>query len=206
MKPIKPKIKIKPRKNVAVIMPKHQERYRFKPGFADNMRDRARQDYRAERGKDFELSGATVLRALDFVEEHAESLTVREDSTGNIRIMRVVRPTVLAKLLDTSYQTIWRWSSETGQIPEPVLTEISQGRERPVYHVEEIRVMIRAIGEHLNQFKYYRKDHAGTRDRIFHDIDQLRHSNFGVKSHGNLENQGQGSGKDGGKIRVRPRR
>lgn len=204
----KPKIKIKPRKGVIVALPKHQERYRFKPGFADNMRDRARQDYRAERGKEFELSGATVLRSLEFLDEHAEALTCREESTGKLRIMRVVRPTVLAKLLDTSYQTIWRWSSETGQIPEPALTETNQGRERPVYHVEEVRVMIRAIGEHLNQFKYYRKDHAGTRDRIFHDIDQLRLNNYGVKSHGNLENQGQGPGKggNGGKVRIRPRR
>lgn len=202
----KPKIKIKPRKAVAVMLPKHKERYRFKPGFADNMRDRARQDYRTERGKEFELSGATVLRSLDFVDEHAEALTCREERTGKIRIMRVIRPTVLAKLLDTSYQTIWRWSSETGQLPEPALTETNQGRERPVYHVEEVRVMIRAIGEHLNQFKYYRKDHAGTRDRIFHDIDQLRLNNYGVKSHGNLEDQGQGTGKGTGKVRSRPRR
>lgn len=200
----KPKVKIKPRKGVVVTLPKHQERYRFKPGFADHMRERARQEYRAERGKEFELSGATVLRSLDFVDEHAEALTCRDERTGKMRIMQVVRPTVLAKLLDTSYQTIWRWSSETGQIPEPALTETNQGRERPVYHVEEVRVMIRAIGEHLNQFKYYRKDHAGTRDRIFHDIEQLRLNNYGVKSYGSLENQGQGTGK--GKVRSRPRR
>jgi hypothetical protein len=184
----KPKIKIKPRKTTPVkSLPKHQERYRFKPGFADKVRSRSLKDYRAERGKDFELSGATVLRSLDFVEDHAESLTIRDERTGKLRIARVVRPTVLAKLLDTSYQTIWRWSSETGQIPEPILTEVSQGRERPVYHVEECRVMIRAIGEHLNGFKYYRKDHTGTRDRIFHGIEELRLNNYGVIPNGNLE-------------------
>ncbi len=201
----KPRIKIKPRKHKAVNLPAHQVRYRFQPGFADKVKTRAIQDYRSERGKEFELSGATVLRSLDFVEEHAENLTVRNESTGRIAIMRVIRPTVLAKLLDTSYQTVWRWSSETGQIPEPILTEISQGRERPVYHVEEVRVMIRAVGEHLNDFKYYRKDHAGTRDRIIHDIDQLRLNNFGVKTNGNLESSGKSPARKGG-IKARPGR
>lgn len=202
---VKPtKIKVKPRR-VVEDLPKHKERYRFTPGFADKVRTRALKDYRAQQGKEFELSGATVLRSLDFVEDHAALLQVRNERTGKVQVMQVVRPTVLAKLLDTSYQTIWRWSSETGQIPEPILTEVNQGRERPVYHIAEVRLMIQAIGEHLNNFKYYRKDHAGTKDRLFHDIEQLRTSNYGVKTNGNLENQGQGPGK-GIKARVRPRR
>lgn len=197
----KPPSKIKRRKIIPVDLPQHKVRYRYAPGFADKVRERALTDYRQERGKDFELTGATVLRSLDCLDDYAESLTIRDENTGSLRIARVVRLTVLAKLLDTSYQTIWRWSSETKQIPEPVLTEVSQGRERPVYHVEECRVMIRAIGEHLNRFKYYRQDHAGTRDRLFHDIDQLRSNNYGVKHHGN-----QGQGKDApGKARVKAR-
>lgn len=164
----------------------HKVRYRMKPAHAVSVKDRARKAYRQSQkaeGKEFELPGATVLRSLAFLDDYAEKLAVHNKLTNKTASMQVVRLTVLAKLLDTSYQTIWRWTSDTEQLPEPVLTA-RLDRDRPVYHVEEVRAMVRVIGEHLNQFKYYRKDHTGTRDRIFHAIELLRNTNFGDTTNG----------------------
>lgn len=173
--------------------PAHKLRYRFKPGFASKVKEHARKAYRADKGKDFEISGATVLRSLDFLEEHTETTMVRNVETKKAHTMPIVRLMNLANLLDTSYQTIWRWTSSTGQLPEPILTaEDSMGVTRPVYHVEEVKIMIREIGEHLNNFKYYRKDHIGTRERIYRAIEAIRNANYGESSNGNHQ-KGQGA-------------
>ena len=191
---LRPSLKVKVKVRKSIPSPNeaaHQFRYRMKDGFADRVKERSLKQYRAGRGKEFELSGSTVIRSLAFVDEHVEQLTVKNSQTGRVSISPVVRLTILAKLLDTSYQTIWRWSSETNQLPEPILTETGHGRELPVYHVEEVRIMIRAIGEHLNEFKYYRKDHTGTRDKLFSQIEEIRLNNYGEPSHGNRQSSGK---------------
>lgn len=198
----KPKVKIvkrSPETLEAAALPNHTVRYRTQPSHAAAVRSRALRAYRQGK-KDFELAGSTVLRTLTCLDEYAENLPVRNELTKKTSYMQVIRLTVLAKLLNTSYQTIWRWTCDTQQLPEPVLIA-SLDRDRPVYHVEEVRVMVRAIGDHLNTFRYYRKDHAGTRDRIFHDIDQLRATNFGEVSNGKTHHQGQGPGSEARRIR-----
>ena len=202
MKVKKPKrlVKRSPESLAQAGQPDHKIRYRMKPDHAAAVRDRALRTYRKNqmaKGEEFELTGSTVLRSLSTLDDYAESLPVINLLTGKPAVMRVVRLTVLAQLLDTTYQTIWRWSSSTSQLPEPVLTARND-RDRPVYHLEEVRVMVRAIGEHLNRFKYYRKDHASTRDSIFQLIDQLRQNNFGEQHHGNqTRRQGQTPGQQG---------
>lgn len=190
------KFKVRPRKSVpAADEPAHKLRYKFKEGFAAKVKDRSLKTYRAQKGKEFELTGNTVLRSINSVEDVAETLLVTNNETGNSFKANVVRLTILAKLLNTSYQSIWRWVSETKLLPEPILVETSKGRERLVYHVDEVRVMVRAIGEHLNRFKYYRQDHTGTRDRIFSEIETIRSNNYGVQSNGTGKSTGQSSGK-----------
>jgi hypothetical protein len=169
--------------------PAHKVRYE-NPIFAAKVKGMALRSYRAAKKGEFELTGNTVLRALKFVDEYAEKQSVLNTNTGKSAVLPIILPTVLAQLLDTSYQTIWRWSKETQQVPEPTLIDHSRGRDLPVYHVEEARIMVRVIGEHLNEFKYYRKDHAGTRDRLFHEIEQLRHANYGEKTNGTHQTQG----------------
>lgn len=175
-----------------------QAKYRYKGDLRDKLKATNLIAYRKSRGSKIEFTGATVLRALDTLDLVAETLSVKNAETGSRMKIPAIRVTVLAKLLDTSYQTVWRWTSETEQLPPPVLIDSSQGRDRPVYHVEEARIIIQAVGEHLNQFKYYRKDHVGTKDRIFHQIETLRDSNYGVKANGNQEKGiGQSAGKSG---------
>ncbi len=186
------KIKIKSRKRGKPELSRTQSRYRFKEGFASKAKEHARDTYRKNKGKEFELGGSTVLRSLEFVEASAEMLPCKNERSGKTAVMPVIRPTELAKLLDTTYQTIWRWSSDTEQLPEPILTDTSQARGRPVYHLEEVRVIIRAIGEHLNEYRYYRQSHLGVKDRIFSEIETIREANYGEQNGNQAKRKVQG--------------
>lgn len=174
---------IKRRKKGQKPLTRTQSRYRFDETFSGKAKDASKRRYRSEKGADFELTGNVILRALDYVEDYAEPMPVNNEITGEAEQYLCILPTVLAKLLNTSYQTIWRWTSETGQLPEFALTK-QTGRGGGVYHVEEARIIIRHIGEHLKAYKYYRKDHTGVRDRMFNEIQALRDLNYGVQDHG----------------------
>jgi hypothetical protein len=180
-KPIK-KLKVLKRKVVPTAdagkLTKTKARYRFKEGFADDLKKRSMESYRKGRGKSFELTGATVLRQADSIDDFAVTIAATNILTEKTAPMPVIRQQVLAEILNTSYQTIWRWSSETGQLPEPALIDNTEGRGRGVYHVNEVRVIVAVIGEHLRAYKYYRKDHTGTRDKLFAQIEAVRKSNY----------------------------
>lgn len=155
--------------------------------------DRANPFNRRER-KDYsnEFNGSTVLKALNFFEKYAEQLPVTNLITSETETLPVYRFIVLAELLGVTYQTLWRWTSETHLLPRPVLVDNTTGREYPVYHLEEVRVMITVIGQHLRGFKYYRKDHEATKRKLFGQIDVLRAQNFGNKKGRSNGNQTQG--------------
>lgn len=173
--------KIKRRKKTSAKKPQltaAKSRYRFKEGFSEKVKTRARKAYRQAKGSDFELQGSVVLRALEFIDVEAKTLPVTNHLTSKSESLPVLRLNHAAKLLSVSYQTLWRWTSETQQVPMPVLTDQTSGREYPVYHVEEVRVMVRIIGEHLRSFKYYRKDHEATKTALFTEIEALRALNF----------------------------
>lgn len=186
------------------ILSRSQAKYRFQEGHAEKARRRSNRTYRKSAGE-FELTGRTVLKSLQFTEDYAEPLSCYSEITGGQDIFMCIRPTVLAKLLDTSYQTIWRWIAETNQLPEPVLITQGKGRSSGVFHVEEARVIIRAIGEHLTKFKYYRTDHHQVRDRVFNEIEKLRELNYGVEQDGD-QPQRQSTEEKRGKHSRRKRR
>lgn len=172
MKKLIKKKRVKPK-------PKQEKsRYRFNAAFAEGERARARKSYRAAKGKDFELTGSIVLGALSFYEDLAETLPVVNLITSETEHFPVLRLTKIAQLLDVSYQTLWRWTSETEQLPEPVLVDNTTGREYGVYHVEEVRVMLSVIGQHLCDFKYYRKNHEAVKKSLFDQFDALRALNY----------------------------
>jgi len=177
-----------------------QSKYRFKAGFAAAVKQDSLKRYRKDKGDKFELGGATVLRSLAFFENEANMVAVVNQSTGKTEKRPVVGLKVLAQLLDVSYQTLWRWYAETGQLPEPFFVTHGSGKDRNVYHVSEVRVMIEEIGKHLNGFRYYRKDHDGTRGRVYARIEELRKTNFGEHTNGNSPH-GQSARKIPRKIR-----
>ena len=174
------KLKIKKRGTGEKPLTKASSRYKYNAGHADDLKARSIKKYRKAKGAEFELEGSVVLRALDFLEDEVQQLPVVNQLTSSTEIMPVVRLTHAAKLLNVSYQTLWRWSSETEQLPIPVLMDNSHGREYPVYHLEELRVMVRTIGEHLTRYKYYRADHDATRNTVFAEIQALRAINYNV--------------------------
>ena len=146
--------------------------------YQDDMKERSRKAYRTSKGKDFELEGNVVLRSLEFIDQDAIPIPVVNSLMSRTEIMPVIRITHVAKLLNMSYQSLWRWTSETQQVPMPVLTDASSGREYGVYHVEEVRIMVQVIGEHFRSFKYYRSDHEATKRKLFDAIEALRAVNF----------------------------
>ena len=167
-----------------------QGKYRFKPGYAATVKEDSLNRYRASKSKSFELGGGTVTRSLTFFEQEANVITVINQTTGKAVKLPAIGLKVLAQLLDVSYQTLWRWYAETGQLPEPMFVTHGSGKDRNVYHVSEVRVMLEEIGKHLNNFRYYRKDHEGTRNRIYSRIEELRSNNFKEHTNGD-ETHGQ---------------
>lgn len=157
---------------------KSAKKYAMDTVHAEKMKQRSIRNYRKTKGASFELTGSVVKRALDFLDGEAATLPVFNSLTKRTASLPVIRLTHAAKLLNVSYQTLWRWSSETEQLPMPVLTDNSHGREYAVYHLEEIRVMIRTLGDHLNQYRYYRTDHTATREKVFAEIQALRANNY----------------------------
>lgn len=119
-------------------------------------------------------SGNKALDGLRTVDDVSLELDVRNTASGHSGVFSVIRLTQLAEVLGLSYQTIWRWTSDTQQLPAPVLIDSTTGRDFPVYHVEEARVIIEIVGNHLRQFKHYRKDHVGVRKQLHDKINALR--------------------------------
>jgi hypothetical protein len=73
-----------------------------------------------------------------------------------------------AEALQQLYQTVWRWL-QNEVIPKPVLVCMDSGGPKasfPVYHIDEVRVLIEEIGEHEKNMAYLRKDHFEVRERI----------------------------------------
>lgn len=175
-------------KKLKTVSTKRKTAYAMNPAIAKKAKQASNTNYRKEKGKDFELSGSTVLRSLDFLDIEVKPLKVFNQLTGNEQVMPVIRLIHAAKLFNVSYQTLWRWMSETNQFPQPVLVDTSMSREYTVFHVEEMRVMIRVIGEHLRRYKYYRKDHTETRDKLFDEVNAVRSTHLtntkGSKHHG----------------------
>jgi hypothetical protein len=182
----KTKIKLL-RRTPAVVLTQKQVDYKDKPEMRNRLKESARKNYRSGKGREFELGGTTILRSLDFYTTEAINTNVMNPETGVVRPMAVIRPTKLALLLNTTYQTVWRWITVTGQLPEPALFEVSPdgGQGRGVYHISEVEVMIRALADHLKGFKYYRSDHTATTEKIFSQIAHLRTINYGEQYDGN---------------------
>lgn len=170
-------LKVKKRKKLVKPMTKTKRKYRFESGFADAAKERSRKAYRST-AKEFELEGNIVKRALEFVDVEAKTLPVLNQLTNRTEQMPVLRLMYAAKLLNVSYQTLWRWTSETQQVPMPVLVDTTSGREYAVFHLEEVKVLLRIIGDHLTRFKYYRSDHEQPKQLIFAEIEALRAINF----------------------------
>lgn len=154
------------------------KKYAMDATHADEVKKRSIKSYRKTKGSEFELTGSTVKRALEFLDGEAAMLPVHNELTGKTAPLPVIRLTHAAMLLNVSYQTLWRWSSETEQLPMPVLTDNSHGREYAVYHLEEIRLMVDILGDHLSQYKYYRSDHTATRNKVFAAIQALRANDY----------------------------
>jgi hypothetical protein len=181
------KLKIK-RRRPGTVRQANKSDYALHANVRETAKEQSRKTYRHNRGKDFELGGATVLRSLEFVDAEAQTLPVANTITAQVERLPVLRLTNVAALLNVSYQTLWRWTTETEQLPMPVLVDQSTERGYDVYHLEEVRIMIGVIGEHLNDFKYYRKDHDIPRNKLVAQIDALRANNFNEKgstTHGN---------------------
>jgi hypothetical protein len=132
-----------------------------------------RERARRLKGRQFELTGKTTLRALDYLDEACHNMLVSHPSRSKPFTAPVVRILELAELLDVSYQTLWRWTNKTELLAPPIYTE-AQGKGYGVYHLEEARVIISVVGQHLCEFKYYRKDHMGTIARLAEQLDAVR--------------------------------
>lgn len=151
-------------------------------GVSTNFKRRAKyytdQGYRAEKTlkariayrKKANLELDNCLKSLTFFYELAENRKVKLPN-GQIKNYPVMSIPTAAKALQKLYQTFWRWVDRQ-QVPVPILKPVDSSE--PVYHAEEVRVLIEEVGNHEKEVAYYRRDHIKVRNRIFSRIGKVR--------------------------------
>lgn len=131
----------------------------------------ARERYREKAGVVMD----SCLENLEQLDEMATTITVTLPN-GKVREIQGFTVTGLGGPLKTSGATVTRWLKRN-MLPQPFL-ETSRGK---VYHIEEVRVMVRVIGNHQLEFRQYRDDHEEVKDKLFKAVSDLRRSLFPAK-------------------------
>jgi hypothetical protein len=135
-----------------------RRQYQLDPEYKQEVQQRSRHKYRKAAGVELD----SCLRSLDFYTTLAitERVILPNGKRRDLPVMDVPKT---ALVLQTQYQTLWRWISH-GMIPSPaLLVGVKGGR----YHVEEVRLLIEIIGKHEQSFRYYRRDHVAVRQALF---------------------------------------
>ncbi len=161
-------IKTLNRPNTPVVSSR-KKKYATDTVYREKAKNQSRRAYR--RKEQVELQ--SCLYSLAFLDK----LTVMQNvklPRGAIVEMPVASVPETAKLLQLLYQTFWRWVNN-GIVPRPVImTTKDRLRPFPVYHKEEIRILIEEIGAHQEVIRYLRKDHKEVRERIEQRFTKIR--------------------------------
>lgn len=134
-------------------------------------RNGAKKQSRTAYRKKANVDTRSCLYSLSFIDNLTEKQQVllQDKKTA---IMPVANVPGTAKALQLLYQTFWRWVNN-GVVPGPVLMSMSV-KPYPVYHKEEIRILIEEIGDHQKTVSYLRKDHTEVRGRIEQRFSAIR--------------------------------
>lgn len=114
----------------------------------------------------------SCLHNLEELESFATKLVVTLPN-GKVKEVMAFTITGIGGPLNISGATVTRWIRR-GMLPEPYL---ATGRGN-VYHIEEVRVMVRLIGNHQFEFRQYRDDHVALKKNVFRAIDDVRRGLF----------------------------
>jgi predicted DNA-binding transcriptional regulator AlpA len=142
-----------------------RRQYQIDPSYKSEVQQRSRHKYRKSAGVELD----SCLRSLDFFRtlSNTERVILPNGTRRDWPVMDV--PTT-ASVLQTQYQTLWRWITK-GMVPSPALKIGAKGSR---YHVEEVRSFIEIIGKHEQSFRYYRGDHVETRKALFENNHTIR--------------------------------
>lgn len=132
-------------------------------------RDKAKAASRRSYRKKIQLELDSCLYSLQFLDAAVKHVSVTLPN-GEVSEQPVLTVPKTAELLQCLYQTLWRWI-DNRVVPAPVLIA-----SHPVYHKEEVRILIEEIGEHEKTFRYLRFDHHEVRERIERRILAFRKS------------------------------
>jgi hypothetical protein len=155
------KVKLKLKKPAANVITKPEEIDKDL-----HRRQLAREAYHRRLGQTLE----SCLGSLDHLEDFCKVQLVTLPN-GDVKEWPVCNVSNLAEPLQTSAVSTNRWRQK-GMIPAPVL-HTSRG---DCYHLEEVRSMVRILGEHQKDYRQYRADHTETRDRLFRENARIRSS------------------------------
>lgn len=154
---------------VGPVVSKRKQRYENDETYRTNAKNASRKSYRKKAGVELD----NCLHSLGFLDNVAESDKVRLPN-GRETDYPVISVPRTSDLLQTLYQTVWRWINQ-GIIPKPILvTARDDNRPRAVYHIDEVRILVEEIGAHQRQSKYLRKDHTEVIEAIERRINELR--------------------------------
>jgi hypothetical protein len=157
-------IQVLTRKAPAVVS-KRKHRYATDVDYREKAKKLSRKAYRNKANVDM----TSCLYSLQFLDKLTEDQDVKLPN-GKQKRMAVASIPKTATMLQMLYQTLWRWV-DNGIIPSPVLmsTKVRGNGKRdpyPVYHKEEVRILIEEVGEHQKTITYLRRDHLEVRARI----------------------------------------
>lgn len=162
---------------------RRSDRYANDPDYRLSARQRSREAYRAKHDPKL-FDPRQNLSALD--------------NFGNIRLTHmpqgdmqrwVFTKTEVAEVFGRVVKMFYRWVND-GRFPAPVVTAVDYPIRRDyknktdvkvpqtvdVYTVEEVRAAINALGPHLSQVAYYRKDHSRERRALYDAVRRARSS------------------------------
>jgi len=145
---------------------RRREKYQQDTDYKEKLKDVARLNYRKSVSREF----MSCSRNLGILGDLA-TVTLVEDEQGMETRLPILNIPRTADALDKLYQNVWRWVDKE-MLPAPVLHTVTSNQ--PVYHKAEVEVFIRVLGEHFENFAYYRRDHESTRKQIFEKIQKVR--------------------------------
>jgi hypothetical protein len=145
------------------------DRYHSDAAYRDRAKTRGRRAYRTK-VDGFELENCLV--SLKFIAQAAEVKPCQIPG-GGTKKLTVLTMTKTAGMLQKMYSTLHRWIKD-GRIPAPVLSEAGSRGNAMLYHVEEVRAMIRIIGKHESEVRYYRGDHTDIRNQVAKAVAEVR--------------------------------
>lgn len=161
---------------------KRKERYNSDPQYKQARLEKAREDYRNEKGVVLD----SCLDRIREIRSYGSSREVRVND-GPVQVRFCLTTQELGEIIGGHKASVmYRWQGK-GLLPKPIakgrVFYSTTGRggdywlnDQPVYLEEEVAAIMQPLGEHQRNFRYYRTSDTETVAAIFDAVEAVRQS------------------------------